>query len=331
MVALVCPLLPAAQQPSPDSYTLRVDVGLVNVEVAVTDAAGRFLPNLGAHSFRLREDGVPQKLAHFLPTRAPVRIALLVEASPAVFLIRADHMNAAYQLLAGLRPEDEAALLTYARESRLEVDFTRDKQRVEQRLHTLGRFSLGMADVRLYDAVAETLARFSPPPQRTAVLLIGTGLDTGSRIPWADLERQVAAGQITFFAVATGHLLRGQPEEKDKGKRSARAEEAAGDLDATFAEADARLRALAAASAGQAYFPRSPEAWDAIYREIGERLRNLYSLGYYPTNTARNGAYREIQVELVDESGAPLRLRDARGDRFTPRVFARPGYFAPRE
>jgi VWFA-related protein len=119
-----------------------------------------------------------------------------------------------------------------------------------------------------------------------------------------------------LFTLATGSLLRGEPPE-GKGRRN----EAAEELEAMFAGADARLRALAEASAGEAYFPRSPNELAQIYREIGGRLRNLYSLGYYPANTARDGSYRRISVELVGRSeGLPGR-----------RVSARPGYFAPRE
>ena len=315
----------AAQQPPPDAHTLRVDVQLVNVDVTVVDKQGKFVSGLAAQNFRLREDGAPETIAHFLPTQAPVRIALLVEASPAVFLIRYDHLAAAGFLLAGLRAEDEAALLTYARSTRAQLDFTRDKAGVERRLHQVGRFGLGMADVRLLDAVAETLDWLSPPPQRTAVVIIGTGLDSGSRVAWEELERRAGAGQITFFAIATGRLLRAEPEGKGKGKPGDSS------ADAAFAEADARLRALAEATAGEAYFPESADDLERIYREIAERLRHLYSLGYYPTNRARDAAYRRISVELVDETGQPLTLRDAKGNPVTPRVFARPGYFAPHD
>lgn len=305
-----------------------MDVRLVNVEVAVTDAAGNFIPDLQAHNFRLQEEGVPQTVTHFAPTRAPIRLALLIEANPAVFLIRRDHLTAAYHLLRGLRPDDQVALITYARETRGRVGFTRDKQRVEQQLASLGGFGLGMAAMNLLDAVAATLDWLSPPPQRTAVLVIGTGLDTGSTRRWQELEQRLGASQVTFFTLATGHLLRG--EQKTRKKPRGRP---AGDADVAtlFEEADARLRALAEAGAGQAYFPESAAELDAVYREIAQRLRNLYSLAYHPTHTARDGRYRRIQVELVDADGAALTLRDARGNPLAYRVFARPGYFAPRD
>jgi len=309
-----------------------VEVRLVNVEVAVTDAQGRFLAELTARNFHLSEDGVPQRVAHFAPTRAPVRVVLLVEASPAVFLLQREHLTTAYHLLRALRPEDEVALLSYARELHPELPFTRDKASVEARLDLLGRFGLGMAEMNLLDAVAAALDWLSPqaagPPRRTAVVLVGTGLDSGSSTPWDHLASRVGASQVTFFPLAVGGLLRQEPRGRRKrGRRELSLES----VEADFAHADNRLRALAEASAGQAYFPQSVAELDPIYAEIAERLRNLYSLGYYPSKIARDGAYRKITVELVDEAGAPLVLRDRQGLPLAYRVFARPGYFAPRE
>jgi VWFA-related protein len=294
---------------------LRVEVRLVNVDVAVIDPKGKFLADLQSRNFRLSEDGVAQEIAHFAPTRAPVRILLLVEASPAVFLIRGEHLGAAHILLEHLRAEDEAALASYSRTLQLQAGFSRDKATVHRHLQRLTQFGLEMADVNLLDAVAGTLDQLSPPPQRTAVLLIGTGLDSGSKVSWEELEQRLGASQITFFAIATSQLLLGKEDKKSGG------------AGAPFAEADARLRALAQASAGQAYFPESIQELERAYAEIGERLRNVYSLGYYPSNRGRDGRFRRIDVEVVDESGGPLERSGSR----SVRVFARPGYFAARD
>jgi Ca-activated chloride channel family protein len=320
--------LPArAQEPPADTYALRVDVRLVNVDVAVTDTGGHFVDHLTRDNFELYENGVRQDITHFAPTRAPVRVVLLVEMSPAVFLIKRDHLLAAYALLRALRPEDEVALVSYARDTRSLVPFTRDKSLVEERLNLLGGFGLGMAEMNLLDAVGDTLDWLTPVPHRTAILVIGTGLDSGSKTSWQDLQQRLGASQVTVFTLATGFLLRGEPEEGKNHRAAARATQ---DLEAVFADANARLRALAEASAGEAYFPESARELSAIYEAIGERLRNLYSLGYDPTNTARDGSYRQISVRLVDEHGLEL-TRDAEGRPASLRVFARPGYFAPRD
>lgn len=305
-----------------------MDVRLVNVEVAVTDGSGKLIADLKPENFLLREDGVSQKVTHFAPTRVPVRVVLLVEASPAVYLLHGEHLTAAFLLLRALRPEDEVALVTYARGLQPELPFTRDKSLVEQRLSSLGGFGPGMAEMNLLDAVALTLDWLNPPPQRTAVVLIGTGLDSGSKTRWEELRQRVGASQVTFFTVAMGRLLREEPKRK---KRPWEEEQALETLEATFGHADDRLEALAAASAGEAFFPQSAGELERHYREIAERLRNLYSLGYTSSNPVRDGAYREISVQLVEGSGMPLTLRDLRGKPIAYRVFARPGYFAPRD
>lgn len=298
---------------------MRVDVRLVNVEVAVADPQGEFVADLRRENFRILEEGAPQVLTHFATVQAPVRIALLVETSPAVFLIRSDHLTAARHLLAALRPDDEVALLTYARGARVELDFTRDKRRVQSYLDNLGRYGLGMADLHLRDSVANTLEWLGAPPSRTAVIVIGTGLDTGSAIPWESLRREIGASQLTVFAVATGSLLRGEPQNSKDSPQA---------VDPAFAQADALLRSLANAGAGEAYFPRSAEELPQVYARIGERLRNLYSLGYYPHPRVEDGGYRRITVELLDAEGSPLVLRDPQGNPIEYRIFARKGYFA---
>ena len=311
----------AAQQPP--ASRLRVTVRVVNVDVSVTDAKGNFLSGLTAQNFRILEDGQLRPVAHFSPERVPVRIVLLLEATPAVFLIQQDHFQAAFHLLPNLRPEDEAALLTYDRDLQVEADFTRDKRRLQQHLMGLGRFSMGMAEMKTLDAIAGTLDWIGPDPPRTAVLLIGTGIDSGSTTGWKALARRLAGSQVTFFALATGYVLREEPGKKSKSGKSA-----TGKL---FDQADSLLREIAKTGSGQAYFPKTASELPGIYRRIAERMRNLYSLGYYPVNRARDGRFRRITVELVDETGAPLLLRNGKKKLMTPRVFARKGYFAPKE
>lgn len=309
-----------------------MDVRLVNVEVAVVDAAGRRVPDLARRNFLVKEDGVPQVVTHFAPTTAPIRAVLLVEASPAVFLLQTEHLATAVHLLQRLGAEDEVALLSYARELHAEVPFTRDKRLIGQRLDALGRFGLGMAEMNLNDAIADTLAWLSPegspPPRRTAVVVIGTGLDSGSRLSWGALAARVGASQVTIFSLAVGRLLL---EEPPKDRKRGRADRTPSEVEKKFADADTRLRALAEASAGQAYFPASAAELDRIYADIGERLRNLYSLAYQPANKTLDGSFRRISVELVDEKGASLAPLDPAGNPTLFRVFARPGYFALRE
>ena len=56
-------------------------VNSVRVEASVYDKKGRYVKNLDASRFLLREDGVPQKLDMVAPQSIPATFALLVDAS----------------------------------------------------------------------------------------------------------------------------------------------------------------------------------------------------------------------------------------------------------
>jgi hypothetical protein len=61
-------------------------------------------------------------------------------------------------------------------------------------------------------------------------------------------------------------------------------------------------------------------------------LRNQYSLSYHPTNTARDGKFRRIKVELVNsETNEPLRITNEKGKPLKYSVIAKAGYKGPRE
>jgi Ca-activated chloride channel family protein len=53
------------------------------------------------------------------------------------------------------------------------------------------------------------------------------------------------------------------------------------------------------------------EAFD----QISEELRSQYTLGYYPTNNARDGKFRKIKVDVSQHDD---------------KVLARKGYYAPK-
>lgn len=86
-------------------------------------------------------------------------------------------------------------------------------------------------------------------------------------------------------------------------------------LDMLYRTADDYLNEMARTSGGRlvradtlAHLPRA-------FREIADELRTQYSLGYYPSNTARDGKYRKIRVRTTRPGLA---------------VRARPGYRARR-
>ncbi len=67
------------------------------------------------------------------------------------------------------------------------------------------------------------------------------------------------------------------------------------------------------------------------FAAINQAMRNQYSLGYSPTNQAKDGKFRKITVQLVDPAtNEPLRVTDEKHKPIKYSVIAKPGYTAPR-
>jgi Ca-activated chloride channel homolog len=78
------------------------------------------------------------------------------------------------------------------------------------------------------------------------------------------------------------------------------------------------LKKIAEQTGGRAYFPRSESELRSAFAQIQRDLREQYLVAYSPSNKARDGSYRRIQVEIVDPE---LRRQNLR-------LNYRPGYFA---
>lgn len=77
------------------------------------------------------------------------------------------------------------------------------------------------------------------------------------------------------------------------------------------------MNALAKSSGGKNFVAASLQDARAAFAQVANEIGTQYSLGYYPTNKARDGKFRTIRIEV-------------RGVPDKPQVRAREGYFAPR-
>ena len=47
--------------------------------------------------------------------------------------------------------------------------------------------------------------------------------------------------------------------------------------------------------------------YPGILQQVGVELRNQYSIGYIPSNPAKDGKFRKVKVDVVDENGSPVK------------------------
>jgi Ca-activated chloride channel family protein len=317
---LLIPRRAAAQQAAGGvQQPLQVTTEMVQIGVSVLAPGGEFVSGLQRQNFRVLDGGTERPLVFFAPTDAPAQILVMVETSPAVYLIQSQHIAAAYALLDGLAPDDQVALVTYDQTPRAVLAFTPDKNAL---LNALGQiqFSVGMGQLNFYDAVSTALDWIAPVSGKKALVLLTTGLDSSPPARWDALVQKLRARDVVIFPVALGGWLRRAPDKPDKKKKAtaARQPDSQG-----FAQADQALLSLAAITGGRAFFPVSAKDFAPMYQQIASALRHQYLLGIAPQHDEQ---FHPLTVEVLDASGQPFATE---GKKATHRIFSREGYLAP--
>ena len=141
---------------------------LVLLDVAVTNDRGGFVSGLPAGSFRVLEEGRPQKIAFFAEQDAPATIGLLIDSSGSM-LVNRDRMIAGITSLAeASNPDDEFLPLVFnERVTRVldtRAEFTSDPMQLREAL-TNNLTVLGKT--AFYDALSEAVNGVAKTGQRS--------------------------------------------------------------------------------------------------------------------------------------------------------------------
>jgi VWFA-related protein len=285
----------ARQQPEPQDFRLKVAVDVVNVDVTVTDAGGKFITGLKRENFRILDEAAERPITNFASIEEPAKVLLLVETSPAVMLIFRQHVTAAHALLKGLAPDDWVGVATYADKLQVAHSLTQDKDAAYASLN-FSRFGLGSAQLNFFNSVSAALDGFAPVPGKKALVLLTTGLDTSPPGRWDALAEKLRSSEVVVYAVALGGELRDYRES---------ASGTAGQQNPlSFEESSRALTEMATMTGGNVYFPRKADEFPVIFRQVAATIRHRYSLGFAPAQ--RDGKYRRIFVQLLDDQGRVL-------------------------
>ena len=104
-----------------------------------------------------------------------------------------------------------------------------------------------------------------------------------------------------------------------------------GARDITFLQGDNELRTFAKETGGQSYFPRFLQEMPGAFLAINQTLRRQYTLGYSPTNRAKDGGFRKLTVQLINpQTNEALRVVDDKGKPIKYTIIAKAGYTALR-
>jgi VWFA-related protein len=296
-------------------FNISTTTNLVNLDVMVLDKEGNPIRNLGKKNFQVFDDGVPQSISNFGTAEAPMTVCLLIEfRNHRIFWqFLALAVQYAYQFVNVIRPKDWVAVVSFDLKPDILTDFTQDRSEVIGALNTL-RIP-GFSEANLFDALAFTLDRMKEIHGRKSIIVICTGIDTFSKLTYDEILKIVKASDTTIYPISIMEFM----SVRMPGMENI-----------TSLQARNELNTIAQYSGGQAYFPRFEQELPSVYQQIAEQMRMEYSLGFVPTDPAKDGKFHKLKVQLVDDQGNPLRITNEKGKQVKYRVVARDGYYAPK-
>ena len=305
------PLPPTPPPPPPPGATpsgqqddrnqrIRVSVDLVVLHATVTDEKGQFVPDLKQESFRVFEDKVEQKVSAFSREDAPVTVGLVIDNSGSMREKREQVNAAALAFVKASNPQDETFVVNFNDEYYLDLneDFTSDTRELNEALSRID----SRGSTALFDAIIGSLDHLKKGHKDKKVLLVVTdGDDDASRKSFAYAVQAAQQSDATIYAIGVF-----SDEDRKRQKKMVR-------------NSKKQLTTLADATGGVAYFPENLEQVQAICTQVAHDIRNQYTLGYYPSNTAKDGSFRAVQVQLIPpKNRGKLSIR------------TRTGYYAPK-
>lgn len=302
-----------------ENTVFRVKVDMVVLSFTVTDSKGKYINGLKPGDFRIKEDGIVQKVATFAEGNQPALEVLddgstrpLTISGPiekvdkpgldrpdafvgtSVFVLF-DTSNFMYRgfvyaedaiadFVRGLDRADSVAVYTFSRNLSRAANLTKDRGEAISGL----RNSVAGDDTALYNALLLTLRDAAKVPGRKVVIVFSNGPDNASMVAPDDVRAVAEDEGIPIYVISTNEV------NKDPISLAA-------------------FRRIATRTGGKAYWAKTWQKQVEAFESIREDLGNSYTVTYYPKANPNEG-FRKITVEIPSDVGKKYRVR------------ARPGY-----
>jgi VWFA-related protein len=299
------PTLAGQDQATPDQSqtrddamsTLKVNVDVVQLFFNVKDKKGGLIPNLTKDDFQIFEDGKPQTIKYYAAeSNLPLTLGILIDASGSQERVLPMEKEVGGAFLSEiLRAKDLAFVLSFDVNVDLLQDFTNSVPKLktalnQARINTGGSVAsvipgMGGGPVPtagnqrgtlLYDAIyLASHDELAHEVGRKAMIILTDGVDFGSQLAVKDaIEAAQKADSICYVLLIADRGFYGGGYSGE------------GEMKKLAGETGGRV-----ISVGNK-FDKLKEAFDQISHE----LRSQYNVGYTPTNSARDGTFRKVEI-----------------------------------
>ena len=263
----------------------RSDTRLVVLNATVVDSKGNLQTDLPRSAFKVFENNVEQPLKFFRREDVPISLGVIVDNSGSMRLRRNKVESAAMLLVKASNRQDEVFIVNFNDDAFLDVDFTGDIKKMEDGLTRID----ARGGTAMYDAINMSIDHLKAKAKRDkkVLMLITDGADTASKTSLEKLISQAHTTDAVIYAIAM--LNEELPREAKKAKRA--------------------LEAIAKATGGLCFFPKTLEEVDALAVEVAKDIRNQYVIGYSPTVQELDGTFRTIRVTASGANRPTVRTR----------------------
>jgi Ca-activated chloride channel homolog len=333
------PLADTTPETFDENGTIKMDTTLVSIPVSVIDRHGKFVPFLAKRDFRLYEDGVEQAIEIFNSVKTPFHVALVIDTSRSTMFKLEDIQDAALAFVKQLKRDDQVMVVSFDKRVRFHCEFTSDHDELSNAIYETRTGS----STKLYEAVDMVVDRMEQIQGRKAVVLFTDGVDTASRDAdyYDTVEKVEESGVLVYpikydteMDVPQGGIFGPNnnpwpwpiPSPSPRSRRrwpfnplisnqfpqwpQVRVPPSGGGTSPEDYRLGARyLQELADRSGGRLHKADTLYNVSQAFSMIAEELRHQYALGYYPTNTEKDGTYRRVKVR-VEKTGVVVRARE---------------------
>lgn len=281
-----------------DESGFRIDVAVNQVFLSVNarSVGGGFVEGLRKEDFRVFEDGRLQKIVNFYSQEVPVKVVLVIDASGSTRHNQTDIRRAALEFVETLDPEDEVAVITFNHQPRLVQEWTSDIEEVENALLSTYPRGYTVLNDALYVTFDDLLGGVDG---KTAVVLLTDGIDTGSMVGFDEAVDLALHSESMVYVIS-------KLEEYWAGAIGARQQLRAQSriipkqlTDEYILQMKRSLQRLAQLTGGKVLEASGFVDLTQAYQQVAEELKNQYYLSYTPTNQAKDGKWRSLDVQIM--------------------------------
>lgn len=271
---------PVTQEPN---HSIKQNVDMVVLHATVTNKSGEFVEGLTKSEFRVYEDKVEQTIAVFQRRDIPVTMGLVVDNSGSMREKRAQVAAAALTFVKTSNPQDEVFVVNFNDEYYIDTpgDFTHSMPDLQDALSRID----SRGSTALYDAVVASLHHLKSGHRDKRVLLVVTdGDDDASRLNFAQTIKTAEESDASIYAIG----LFSDDDRKHNHSMVRHSQRV--------------LKELAEATGGIAFFPKDLTEVTPVCEQVARDIRNQYTIGYYPTNSNKDGTFRRVEVKVFPPS-----------------------------